>query len=80
MIADRGYRADMSSEVRAPLEKCPYYPAVVTVFHQSQLDIALSDVIFAGLISHPAVHAQTESRQRISRERSRQKRGPPSLS
>ena len=65
--------------LRAPLKKCPYYPASLTVFHQPQFDIAPSQIIFAELLSHPAVHAQLESRQRISRTRSRQKRGPPAL-
>jgi hypothetical protein len=65
--------------LQAPIEKCPCYPASLTVFHQAQFGIAPSQVIFAGLISHPTVHAQTESKQRISRIRSRQKRGPPSM-
>jgi hypothetical protein len=34
---------------------------------------------FAYLLNHPAVHPQTEALFRISFERSRQKRGPPSF-
>jgi hypothetical protein len=34
---------------------------------------------FAELVHHPAVHEQTHAKYRISRDRSRQKRGPPSL-
>jgi hypothetical protein len=34
-------------------------------------------MIFADLTSQPAAIAQTESKLRISRNRSRQKRGPP---
>jgi hypothetical protein len=66
--------------MQAPPEKCPYYPASVAVFHGNAFVPPTAQVIFAGLIAHPAVVAQTESKLRISRERSRQKRGPPSLS
>jgi hypothetical protein len=72
--------AGAGSMLQAPLEKCPYYPASPAAFHQSQFGIAPSQIIFAELLSHPAVHAQLESRQRISRSRSRQKRGPPASS
>lgn len=37
-------------------------------------------LIFAAVVSHPVVQQQTEARFRISFERSRQKRAPPSLS
>jgi hypothetical protein len=35
--------------------------------------------VLASLVTHPAGVAQTESKWRISHDRSRQKRGPPSL-
>jgi hypothetical protein len=38
-----------------------------------------ADVFFAAILSHPAAHAQTEARYRVSFNRSRHKRGPPSL-
>jgi hypothetical protein len=61
-------------------EKCPYAPAALTASHLSVFAPPANDAVFAGLISHPAVHAQTAARYRISFDRSRQKRGPPSLS
>ncbi len=77
--ANREGAAGAGLMLEAPLEKCPRYSASPTVFHQSQSGVAPSQIILAELLSHPAVHAQLESKQRISRSRSRQKRGPPSL-
>lgn len=77
--ASREDAAGAGLMLQAPLKKCPYYPVSPSVFHQSQFGIAPSQIIFAELLSHPAVHAQLQSKQRISRSRSRQKRGPPSL-
>jgi hypothetical protein len=36
-----------------------------------------SDAIFAAIVSHPAIHVQTEAIRRVSFSRSTQKRGPP---
>ncbi|RXH57349.1 hypothetical protein GRAN_0659 [Granulicella sibirica] len=47
--------------------------------HQDVMSVDVSDGLFASLMTHPAGVAQTESKWRISRDRSRQKRGPPSL-
>lgn len=60
-------------------EKCPFTPAVPAVAHFSAINPPTGNAVFAGLISHPAIHAQTTARYRISFDRSRQKRGPPSL-
>jgi hypothetical protein len=38
-----------------------------------------AQVVFAAIVSHPAAHAQTEARYRISFSRAWQKRGPPAL-
>ena len=35
--------------------------------------------VFAGLVRHPAVAPQAEANYRVSYDRSRQKRGPPTL-
>ena len=59
-------------------ERCPYCPGVVTATHADWLTAPTGEAIFAGLVSHPASEAQTESKRRVSRDRSRQKRGPPS--
>jgi hypothetical protein len=62
----------------APTEKCPYCPASVAIVHGSVFAPPVAQAIYAGLIAHPAVVPQTESKLQISRSRSRQKRGPPS--
>jgi hypothetical protein len=59
-------------------EKCPYAPGAPATFHFSIFAPPASDAVFAGLFSHPAIHAQTAAQYRISFDRSRQKRGPPS--
>jgi hypothetical protein len=64
----------------APVEKCPYAPRAFTVVHPQPYTIATADAVYASLVSHPAVLAQTESKWRIARDRARQKRGPPSTS
>jgi hypothetical protein len=62
----------------APMDKCPYCPSMATLVTGSSLFLPPSaNAGFAGLVSHPAGIAQTESKLRISRTRSRQKRGPP---
>lgn len=60
-------------------EKCPFTPAVPAVMHFSAIAPPTDGAVFAGLVSHPAVHAQTSAQYRISFDRSRQKRGPPNL-
>ena len=60
-------------------EKCPYAPAVPAAVHLSVFAAPAAGSIFAELVHHPAVHEQTHAKYRISRDRSRQKLGPPSL-
>jgi hypothetical protein len=61
----------------APTEKCPYCPASIAIIHGNVFAPPMAQAIYAGLIAHPAVVPQTESKLQISRSRSRQKRGPP---
>jgi len=77
MSMDTGSQPGKSFSIVA--EKCPCTPATTTAFHLSAFAPPADDAIFAGLTSHPAIHAQTEARYRISFDRARQKRGPPSL-
>ena len=63
----------------APLDKCPYAPATLAASHRPFDGIAASSVIYAEVTSHPSVRPQAESKRRISAERSRSKRGPPTL-
>lgn len=70
---------DNSPQLRAPAEKCPYNPSVLAPTHPNSLaEPSLASAIFGGLVSHPTGFAQTEALRRISRDRSNQKRGPPS--
>ncbi len=60
-------------------EKCLYSPALSTALHLPIYSAPVGASVFAELYSHSAVHAQTEAKYRISSDRSRQKRGPPTL-
>jgi hypothetical protein len=70
-VDDKGFRA--------PRETCPYYPASLLTPHHPDSGLAPAAAAFAAIVSHPTVQAQTESWARIARERSRNKRGPPSF-
>ncbi len=64
----------------APVDRCPYCPASVAPGHFDEtLASAPAQAIYAEMVSHPSGVAQTESKRRIAQDRSRQKRGPPSL-
>jgi hypothetical protein len=58
-------------------QRCPAYPAVVTVVRHGDLSFQTASLIFAGVVSHPVIKLQTEARARIALDLSRQKRGPP---
>jgi hypothetical protein len=58
-------------------EKCPYCPRAIAVVHDKTFPVPTARAVYAELIAHPAVAAQTESKLRISLGRARQKRGPP---
>jgi len=66
------------AQFRAPMAKCPYSPGSVMSMHVERWGKPeTADAVFAGFISHPGGSPQTESKRRISRDRSRQERGPP---
>ncbi|MEG9436866.1 hypothetical protein JAO29_11910 [Edaphobacter sp. HDX4] len=65
---------------RSPLERCPFYPQAMTAVHRELSTPDGAGVILVSLVSHPCGVAQTESKWRISRDRSRLKRGPPASS
>jgi hypothetical protein len=60
-------------------EKCPYSPAALSIVVLPSFAPSTSAAIFAGVVRHASVAPQTEARRRISFDRARQKRGPPSL-
>jgi hypothetical protein len=65
-------------QFQAPREKCPYSQRTSALpIHGRTFISPVGQMIFADLTSQPAAIAQTESKLRISRNRSRQKRGPP---
>jgi hypothetical protein len=68
--------------IGAPQQPCPFCPlAPASAAHPSLFAaLAVSASAFAPALAHPAGLAQTESRQRIARDRSRSKRGPPAPS
>jgi len=66
--------------LQAAPQHCPYYPTGSAVPVHSFAAVPQSaQTFFAAIQSHPAVHAQTEARYRVSFSRSSQKRGPPVL-
>jgi hypothetical protein len=79
MVA-RGQLTSRAPQFHAPGDKCPYSPASILIAVDNFFALPNAQAIFAQLIAHPAIAAQTESKLRISLNRSRQKRGPPSLS
>lgn len=75
--AQRSTSADERPSVASPMAKCPFCPEAVASGHTNLLGTSAAGLTFAGLASHPAAIAQTESKRRIARDRSRQMRGPP---
>ncbi len=79
-MAERTQLAGDKPHLGAPLEKCPFAPSdAITVPAHDFLGVLPGGSIFAGLVSHPAVFPQTLAKWRISRDRSHQKRGPPTV-
>jgi hypothetical protein len=58
-------------------EHCPYGAKSVPSASHPDWTLQTAQAVFAGVVAHPAVAPQTESKRRISAERSRHKRGPP---
>lgn len=79
-MAERNRYVSHDPRFQAPNEKCPFFPVSIVLVHNNIFVAPAAQAIFAGLVAHPAMAAQTESKLRISRNRSRQKRGPPFLS
>jgi hypothetical protein len=71
--------SQQSKSVGIVAEKCPCIPAATAAIHFLVLAPPATGAVFAGLVGHPAVHAQTAAQYRISFDRSRQKRGPPTF-
>ncbi len=77
-MAERASGTSQGTHIDKPEQKCPFYPAANTASHLNLLAPGVSSASLASLMSDPAGVVQTESKRRISCDRSRQKRGPPS--
>ena len=60
-------------------QRCPYCPNVLPAAQHAPASLAPAATFFAHVLSQPTCASQTSAKLRISRDRSRQKRGPPSL-
>ena len=79
-MAERREMSSNKPQFAPPVEKCPYCPAALTLGHQTNpFSIATGQIVFLSSVGQSSVVAQTESKRRISRDRSRQKRGPPTF-
>jgi hypothetical protein len=76
--AEDDQNSSSGTVVKAIRHACPSFPGATTLTDHSKTALPKdSQAIFATLLSHPAVQAQTEARYRVSFSRSHQKRGPP---
>ena len=72
--------SDVGDGWEAPRERCPFCPAAVISGHRHEtLAGPPLQAFFEPGYSHPSGAVQTECKRRISLDRSRQKRGPPTL-
>jgi hypothetical protein len=81
-MANMGASSSESSgpNLQAANSRCPVYPSNGVAPAMAKAGVpTLAAEFFAGVVSHPAGHAQTEARRRVSLSRACQKRGPPSL-
>jgi hypothetical protein len=73
-------QSESSSGPAVQAGRCGFFPAAPAIPASRTVSLpGVSQVIFAGLVSHPASRPQTEALCRISYSRAGQKRGPPSL-
>ena len=76
-MAERASLEDGHTHFAAPTLKCPYCPAQVRTAHSPLSSFQAISTSFVAPASHPNGVVQSESKRRISRDRSRSKRGPP---
>jgi hypothetical protein len=70
---------DGSTRIGAQPEKCPYQQRSLAATHLQTLTAAAAPSQAAFALHEPSAAAQAECLRRISFDRSRQKRGPPSF-
>ena len=74
-----GEQSSPNDKVSVIGEKCPYSPAALNIIVLPSFAPSTAAAIFAEVAQHASIAPQTDARRRISYDRSRQKRGPPSL-
>ncbi|AFL87591.1 hypothetical protein Terro_1282 [Terriglobus roseus DSM 18391] len=77
LMATGSSDASTGTHIRAKAEKCPMYPQASVAAPHDVATPPAEQAIYASIVSHPTGIAQTESKWRVARYRSRQKRGPP---
>ena len=61
-------------------QRCAQFPLAGAALAATGIAaVTPSQAVFAAIVSHPAAHAQTEVRYRVSFSRAWQKRGPPTV-
>ena len=79
-MAAQPQRATRERQWDHPVESCPFGGAVLLPGTGSLFRPTVPvTVLFSAVLAHPSGVAQTQSRLRIARGRSRLKRGPPAL-
>jgi hypothetical protein len=71
--------ADGQSRARAPREVCPYQQRALVAAHHEPSPVPGALEVTVTLPQEPSAPSQAECLRRISFDRSRQKRGPPTL-
>lgn len=66
-------------QMGAPMPECPCCPRALAASHPDVAAAPSQQTILVPVASYPSGVAQSECKRRIARDRSRQKRGPPSL-
>jgi hypothetical protein len=76
-MMDPAQSSNGGTNLSAIPQRCPAYSAVVASVRHGNLSFQAASLIFAEIVSHPAIKFQTEARSRVALDRARQKRGPP---
>jgi hypothetical protein len=79
MIGEAVQGAMKQTAFRVPLEQCPYRQHSLGAVHLQTFTPRVTTAPVTGVLHAPSAIAQVECLRRISFDRSRQKRGPPSL-
>jgi hypothetical protein len=72
-----GQGEDTSPRIGKIPSCCESFPRAVSPSNHQDLTLDTAALSFAEVVSHPAIHRQTEARARVALDRSRRKRGPP---